>query len=158
MQTYFVDANILIYINKHYPNDINVFQPIWNNLDKLIDNNQFFMPELIFQEVQNKDDFLEEWLKIRKHNICLKINDEVQDEVNNLMTNYPNLIKIELIGASGSSQNDPWLIAHAKISKNNAVILTDEKFKHSKINIPYICQQEKINCIRLHEFMKSNNW
>jgi hypothetical protein len=56
----------------------------------------------------------------------------------------------------GSPIADPFIVAKAKI--NNAIVVTEEKFREHASKIPNICRHFKIEYVDLEGFLIKENW
>jgi hypothetical protein len=115
---YCVDTSFLINgWRKHYR--IDVFAPVWDRLDVLIEDGTLLSCEEVYFELARQKDELLEWAKYRKA-AFQKPTARTIAECKKIMSKYPNF------AASGGSTNaaDPWVIAHAIATESTVV--TDE--------------------------------
>lgn len=148
MNIYALDSNILIEMKNNYP--IEYFPTLWNNLEVLVTNGRLKSIDVVYNELTNGRDFSEEWAKSHK-DIFLPLEEQVVAETKSIVNNYP-IIKLD----NEKDQADPFLIGFAKVNKY--CLLTEERRKQNKINIPYVCSSLGVECLTLFELMKQESW
>lgn len=146
-QRYAIDTCSLINLWKTYPKDINVFNPIWDNFEVLVDNENVISSTEIFDEL--KDDDIKIWAK-KNHQVFVKPDKEIQGNVTSILIKHPNLINVSDTNKSSSS-GDPFLVATA-MSKN-CIVVSDESTRSPK-KIPAICESLNIRCINTLDFIR----
>ena len=152
--TYLLDTSIFINgWRKHYHPE--VFPAYWSALDALIENRKVLSCEAVYDELQQQRDELADWAKERKR-IFRSPTEDTLLELQGVMREFPNF------AAQGGSRNaaDPYLIAHARISK--AVVVTDEvKLPAVRLTkppkIPNVCDALGIRWMPGVDFLRANN-
>lgn len=145
---YVIDACALIDAAQHYNMAKKSFSHIWDTLDKMIEQGELVSSTEIMDELKDED--LKSWAK--KHKGCfLPLTKDVQDKTSEVLSKFPNLIKIR---STSNSNADPFLIATAVI--HGGSIVTNEKLgdmKTQDCKIPNVCQALDIPCMNLHTFL-----
>jgi len=153
---YCMDANILIQAwQKYYSPEI--CPSYWEVLNDLGKKGVIFIPELVYEEIENGEDNLFEWLK--NSNIPIK---KMDGEVTNCLKKIyaANSDHQYLVSSNGiHSKADPWVIAHA--IKEKAIVVTKETKdyfkKPTKIKIPHVCDNMHVRWMDDFEFIKNLN-
>jgi len=157
---YIIDSSSLIDLRIHYP--IDIFRGIWNNFETLIRKRSLISSIEVLNEITRRDDELTNWGN-QHGNIFKPINFSCTEKVKEILTEFPQLADINKI----TPDADPFIIALAlerdpqktliptDIKK---VVLTQEKYKENKINIPFVCQSYGIECINLLELFRKERW
>lgn len=153
---YCIDANILIQAwQKYYSPEI--CPSYWDVLNELGRRGIIFIPELVYEEIKKGEDDLFEWLK--KSDIPIKkIDGQVTHCLKQIYESNPK--HKFLVSSNGiHSLADPWVIAHA--IKEKAIVVTKETKdffkKQTKIKIPHVCENMKVDWIDDFEFIKKMN-
>jgi predicted nuclease of predicted toxin-antitoxin system len=153
---YCIDANILIQAwQKYYSPEI--CPSYWEVLNDLGKKGVIFIPELVYEEIEQGEDNLFEWLKNSDIPIK-KIDGEVASCLKKIYGSNPN--HKYLVSSNGiHSKADPWVIAHAM--KENAIVVTKETKdyfkKQTKIKIPHVCDNMNVSWIDDFEFIRNLN-
>lgn len=146
---YVIDASSLIGASKNYIIGKKTFKSVWDTLETLIHNGQLVSSSEIKEEILDED--LKDWLK-KFDNFFIPIDDNIQAGVIDILRNHPSLIKLR---STGNSNADPFLIATAlscsTLYHDQVKIVTDEK--PSGERIPVVCQEYRITCINLNDFI-----
>jgi len=153
---YCVDTSSLIEMRACYPRDI--FPTLWRNIEGLCREGRIIAPIEVKKEIEEGDDELIRWLNrkdIRK--IFIEPNETQMKIVADILKNYSFLAKPEKPGPNA----DPWLIALA-IEQNNLLfnkcIVVTEESKEKPNRIPAVCRNYNIECIRLIELFRREEW
>ena len=149
---YALDTNIFIAMTSFYPE---IFPTFWENLNRLVSENNIISTEDNFFEY-TRNDFIKEWVQDNK-SIFEPPNKEESAFIQAILSSKnfrANIEKKKL--AKDAPHADPFLIAKAKVS--NATVVTLEKFRENSANIPNICEHFSIKCINLETFIKQQKW
>ena len=96
------------------------------------------------------------WIKERKHIFTIPQTEELQVVAQILaIPHFQSLIGIKQ-QLNGTPVADPFVIALAKT--RNGTVVTEEVFKPKASKIPNVCEQFKIPCINLEDFMQIQGW
>ena len=147
---YSLDASSLIEAYHSYP--IGNFPSVWDELEKLIKSDRLKMPELVFDEVKDKE--IREWCDEKK------IKSYIRVTVDQIDQNKVRALSSKLVNPNtGKSGGDPWVIALAQ-DFQNCVVVTQEKPSRNKDRpkIPNVCKDLGVECINLLELIKRENW
>ena len=143
---YLIDTSSLIDLNCWYNMNIHEFEFVWDLMDGMIKRNSLNSSIVVENEI--KDKIMAKWCRSNK-NFYISPSEKDQIEVSNLLTKYPNLIKLK---SNENSDADVFLIALAK--NEDYCIVTSERLTNTdKPNIPNICKAEGIHCIETRQFI-----
>lgn len=156
---YIIDTSSIIDLFRVYPSD--VFPKLWENIDVLIKQGRIISHEEVLKELSKKDDDAYKWAKQRK-NMFKTITSEQIKIVKNIISKFPKLVDL-----NKEIDADPWLIALALEKEKQKkllpkieikIIVTQEKFKPNKVNIPFVCREFGIECINILGLMRKEKW
>ena len=145
---YVIDACALIDAAQHYNMSKQSFAHIWEALEGLFEKGMLISCSEIMDEI--KDDDLKQWVKHHKE-YFLPLTRELQEKTTEVLTRFPNLIKIR---STSNSNADPFLIATALLQSGSVV--TNEKLGNETARdykIPNVCQALGIPYLNLHSFL-----
>ena len=89
-----------------------------------------------------------------------EVTQQQIEKVKEILAKYPQLVDVrsEVVA-------DPWLIALAlekeeqqKLFKEVKIVVTEEKIKPNKVNIPFVCRELGIECINIIGLMRKEGW
>lgn len=153
MPLYSLDTSSLINAwNKLYQPDL--IPSIWSHVDDLLNREVIVVTEQVHEEIIRKDDALAAWCAERKA-LFRRVDDALQDCLSQLMARH------ERIAAVGSGRNyaDPFVIALAQTFNPVLTVVTEEeRGKPTNPKIPYLCQEEQINCINFNALLRATGW
>jgi len=156
---YIIDTCSIIDLFKLYPQD--VFLELWKNIDKLIKNERLISHKFVLEELKKKFDEAYKWAKVRK-SMFIGITSQQIEVIKDILAKYP-----ELVDPEKEIDADPWLIALALEKEEQQklvpivkvkIVVTEEKLKSNKVNLPFVCQEFKIECINLIGLMRKEGW
>jgi hypothetical protein len=135
-----------------YPPDL--FPTLWDNdLTDLISEGLLVAPQEVLDELKQRDDELFEWAKDQNHKEMFKDLDEEQvNLVRQIESKFPGLIDIK----KSTADADPFIIALAK--SRGLTVITSEKSRPRKPNIPDVCKAYDVKCVTLQEFFREQGW
>jgi hypothetical protein len=152
-QTYCLDTSSAVeWFVRTYPPSILPNLP--QRVEALIAANRLTAPKAVLDELLRIDDACCKWAKAQT-TIFLEESTDVQRIVRQLMAKHQNPAK-PLKGISGA---DPFVIALAKNTGANCVVVADEhpgSLENRKI--PFVCNAEGIRCIRFQQLMLEEGW
>jgi hypothetical protein len=135
---------------RYYPLD--VFPGMWEKLDTIATQNVIVCPEEVRYEIEKKEDGLHEWVKGRAY-LFAPLDEPVQQAARAILARYPLLVK----ATAQRTQADPFVIALAQV--NNIPVVSEERGGTAKRpKIPYVCDELKIPCMTVVEFIRSQGW
>lgn len=147
---YSLDASSLIEAYHNYP--IDNFPSLWAELEQLIKSDRLKMPELVFDEVKDKE--LKKWCEEKQLKSYIRVTIDQIDQ-NKVQALTPKLVNPN----TGESGGDPWVIALAQ-DIQDCIVVTQEKFSRNedRPKIPNVCKDLGIECINLLGLIKRENW
>ena len=153
--TYSIDTSTLIAaFHERYP--IENFRSLWREIEALIKNGRLKMSQVVFEEAM-RDTEIKQWCAENqlKPDLQVPIDELVQERVNEVLSQFPRLVD----SRTGKSGADPWVIALAMITPN-CVVVTEENRTHSvnRPKIPDACVHFHIECIKIVDLIKRENW
>lgn len=150
---YCVDTSSLIAAwQERYP--IDNFPKFWDRVDGLIKEKRLISPIEVFLETKKRSDELHVWLKARKADIFLELDDAVQTEVANVLVKFPRLVGDRKLNTSA----DPFVIALALV--RGVPVITEEKLTGNdrKPHIPDVCAAFGVECKNILDMIRSEKW
>jgi hypothetical protein len=148
---YLLDANVFIFAKRdYYPFDR--VPEYWEWLVHNAQNDQLKMPQQIWDELQEQDDELQEW--VQKHRDALIFAGQGYDgRVPEVLERYAvslTEVEIEQLGA------DPFLIAAALEHRCEVVSKEISRPGAQRANrkVPDVCNEFGIRCINDHELIR----
>jgi len=156
---FIIDTCSIIDLFRLYPADI--FPKLWEEIDHLIEKNRLLSHKLVLQELSKKSDNAYKWAKDRK-TMFRDITRQQTKIMKDIASKYP-----KLIDPNKEIDADPWLIALAmeKEKQKNLisllevnVVVTEEKFKPNKVNIPFVCKEIGIEYTNIIGLMRKEGW
>ena len=150
---YCMDTSSLIHAwRRAYPP--NRFPKLWAEIDTLIDEGRLMASIEVYLELQKKDDEVCEWAKTRKETMFREIDEDTQAALVGIMAAYPKLVDT----STGKSGADPFVIALASCPPKATVVTQEGVGSQKSPKIPYVCQQEGIQCINLLAMIDAEDW
>ncbi len=150
---YCVDTSSLIAAwYERYP--IENFPKFWDRVDDLIKEKRMVSPIDVFIETKKRSDELHMWLKSRKADLFLELDDAVQKEALNILARFPRLVGEKKLNTSA----DPFVIALALVQ--GVPVVTEEKptGKDRIPHIPDVCAEFGVECKTLIDMIRSEMW
>jgi hypothetical protein len=136
---------------RYYPPD--VFPPVWEKIDKLIDDGILVATEEVLYELEKKDDEMYAWALDREH-MFIPIDENIQLALQSMLPQHRQLID-QRKNRSGA---DPWIIALAIVEK--CAVLTGEKPTNSakRPHIPDVCIAMGVRWINMIQLFREQGW
>lgn len=160
---YCIDTSSLIEMKDKYPQDVTLFKKVWNNMDNLCKKHRLIAPIEVLKEIEQVDDELKRWAKIKRKKIFVKPDKKQSEKIKEILAQHPFLA-----GSGKPGPNaDPWLIALAIIKNEEEkeqlfsgkkYIVVTEETKTRRNRIPSVCETYNIECINLLELFKREGW
>ena len=150
---YSVDASALIdawekwYSPSHHPS-------LWSKIEILAQKGGFNVPDLVIEELGDKDDDVYKWCKDRESIIKFESGKRVQKNVAEIVNEYKNLDQ----GDGQKNSADPFVIAVAM--ENGSTVITHENPTNnlSGPRIPDVCRDIGVEWVRFPEVFKREGW
>ena len=150
---YCVDTSALIAAwQERYPQEN--FPKFWDRLDRLIHDGNLIAPMEVFLETKKRSDELHLWLKDRKADMFIEIDDDTQEGAARILARFPRLVGLKKQDTSA----DTFVIALAQV--RGIPIITEEKPTGSdrKPNIPDVCNFFGVECKNLLDLIRAEKW
>ncbi len=156
---YIIDTSSLIELNKHNPMD--VYPGVWQKIEQLINNDRLLAPKEVLFEIGNIDDKLHSWSKTQ-NKLFVEPTPKQIDIVRDILKKYPAFINIDR-----KYDADPWVIALSIELINSPqmtlftikrIVVTEEKLRGSRIRIPFVCQDYKIESLDIIGMFREEGW
>lgn len=147
---YIVDNSSFMVLGNYYPGS---FRSIWNKINELVVSGKFLSVKEVRKEIEKncKYPHIENWVKENKQIFRKPTSEEMAFVAKMFLEEkIRELIKHKSI-IDGKPVADPFLIASAKI--NNAIVITEERYKRGAARIPNICEKYEIDCINIEKFL-----
>ena len=147
---YCIDASSLFQLEPYHQD---IFMGLWDDLEKLINNNQLISPKAVFVEFDDRypdSKACKKW--VQTHNKIFIDNQDIWAKAKLIMSRYPKLTNPN----HPKSKGDYYVIALAQCM-NGWTVVTEER-TNRKITIKHVCSQMGIPCIDLYTLFKKCNW
>ena len=165
-QYYSVDASVMIKLKDMLPFDL--FGTAWDEISRLVSDGRWKIFENVIDEIHG--DTLKKWFRDNEASI-VKFNPAMNDYTNKLMAELDNN-KLTLIDPMSLKNNaDPFVVMLAlyleerdlvnlkgKTSDTKCCVLTEERPRPKRINIPAVCDFYDISYMNLFDFMRHHGW
>ncbi len=151
---YVVDTNVLIDAwTKWYAPE--VIPPFWINVENLAETGRLTIPEPVLWELEEQDDDLYRWCKMRESVLVTPSSAEIQSRVQMIANKYPNLC-----GRAPQSKNhaDPFVIALASYFSCTLVTHEQATGNLQGPRIPDVCKAEGLRAIQLYRLIQEQHW
>ncbi|OIO25707.1 hypothetical protein AUJ15_02710 [Candidatus Micrarchaeota archaeon CG1_02_55_41] len=140
---------------------MDIYPGVWKKMAGLIKSNRLVAPKEVFNEINQGDDLLFNWVK-NQTKMFLEPTQKQIDIVKKILERYPSLIKVDR-----TYDADPWVIALAiELTENpqktlvtiKRIVVTEEKERGNKINIPFVCNNYEIESIDILDMFRIEGW
>lgn len=140
--------------NERYP--IANFPALWCKVVELIRKDRLKMSQVVFEEAM-EDSGIKLWCNQNNLNQYFRVpvDEFVQEAVSEILTVFPKLLD----DRRDKSGADPWCIAFAQVT-DNCIVVTEENPTDSvnRPKIPDVCKHFKVECIKVVDLIKRENW
>lgn len=158
---YVIDTSSLIEL-KPYPRDL--FPTVWSNLGSLIKAKRLISTELVLKELNRyaKKDELTKWAQANRR-IFKTIDPDQLKKVKMIIGDNRDWVDPD--GERNAA--DPFVVALATTKETRPtlemvgsarVVVSEERFKENKVNIPSVCKRYGVECISLFEMFRCEGW
>ena len=150
---YLLDTSVFIKAHKHdFPININP-GTFWEFIEESGKKGEIKVPESVFEELSKVDDEVYKWVSERK-DIFIISTEHALPYLRRVLTAYGLFNEADLEIFDGKA--DPFILAEGLASR--AIVVTDETSHPNAISvrkkqIPDICQDVEIECIRYPRFL-----
>ncbi len=111
-----------------------------------MDSGQSIATEIVYDEIQRKDDDLREWLDSRKQ--LFKALDEPQmTMVRKILSDFEGIVE------QGKEKTEADVFVIALAHHHSCAVVTEEK-ANKRNGIPTVCRNYGIECINTVDFMR----
>lgn len=154
---YCIDTSALIDLGeRHYPERLQLFQPIWKHLYQEISSGNIISVDLVQNELADKADAWREKF-ISQANGMFKIASDIEGEFGNLVREIEK--RKEKFNANKArdrfmSGADPWVIALARYK--GCTVISAETKNLANYGIGAICNELKIDHMNLVQYFEKN--
>lgn len=149
---YCIDTSALIAAwEERYPPDL--FPRFWENIDGAIQRGLVLSTNEVLEETSKRSRDLNRWLKERD-GMFIPLEEDIQLEARSILARFPRLVGARRLRTSA----DPFVIATARV--RDLIVVTEENYQGSlnKPNIPDVCGELDIECIKLLDLIRRENW
>jgi len=150
--SYTVDTNIVVTLNRDQPRD--VYPSVWQALERLIAEGRCFMSREAYEELVKVDDECAPWAKAQS-GLVQEATDEELAVVNTITNQHPGWVQETLNAA------DPFIIAQAV--EQEFVVVAFEKRKGQgtadhNLRIPNVADEWEVQCVTFQELARREGW
>lgn len=157
MTKYCIDASALIDLGeRHYPERLKLFEPIWASLYDGIDNGNIISVDYVKMELERKaDDWRNDFL-IRADQM-FQINEDVEHEYASVISDIESLPDLPMNKARDRflSGADPWVIALAR-SMDDCAAISAERKPLNAYGLGALCSELGVRHLNLVDFFEEN--
>jgi hypothetical protein len=150
---YSLDTNSFVTSwQRTYPPDL--FQPVWDHLDRLIHEERVIASSLVLLELGRKADEIHEWAKEREDGF-IDLIEPLQNHVREIERRFPKLLKAQRNTA------DPFVIGTALLTKPHLFVVTEEgrgTGTENRPNIPFVCNALGVECRSFVEVLRETGF
>lgn len=155
---YVIDTSSLIDLGRNSPRDI--FPTLWSNVEMLVENSTLISPQEVLLELKESDDPVTNWA-IQLRGFFREPTHRQFKLLREILNSHP------IVKNDGKYDADPWLIALAleesrqsqeTLIPTESIIVTEEKMKATKVNIPFVCQQYGVQTVTLFDMFRREGW
>ncbi|HUY08903.1 MAG TPA: DUF4411 family protein [Candidatus Dormibacteraeota bacterium] len=171
MRVYCIDASSLIDWGVRFQ-PRNIAEPLWLRLEDLIRMERMITVHQVVLELDGrKSDGMAKWARSQTTRWIRSVDAELVQTVTSLMRDYPDLVRQDVkFGA------DPYLVAWAErigrgspsgtlqvfedeaTDPHEPTLVTEERPKAGKVNIPFVCGRRGLACINLERLLELERW
>ena len=154
---YCIDTSALIGLGeRHYPQHLKLFAPIWEHLYDGIKTGNIISVDYVKTELEKKaDDWRTDFLQQSGH--MFHISDEIESEYASVVSDIEVGVKFNVNAhrARFLSGADPWVIALARNLDECSVVSAETK-PLNQYGLAPVCQELGVNHLNLIEFFEEN--
>lgn len=147
---YSIDTSSLVELSVRNP--ISNYQNLWNSISTFINQRRVFATIEVKNEIRNLvsstrvDDELLNWCNEHPR-LFIRNNQDILTAVKDIIIEFPSFVNFQ----SHRNHADPYIIACALI--NGLIVITEEKNKPNRIDIPSVCDALEVPCISVWQFL-----
>lgn len=154
---YCIDTSALIDLGeRHYPERLPVFKPIWNYVYQEIANGNIVSVDLVKEELESKaDDWRSNFLL--QANGMFQIDGDIENEFASVVSEIESkngVFNINKHRERFMSGADPWVIALAR--NKQCTVVSSETKKLAHYGLGEICKELKVPHMNLVKFFEVN--
>lgn len=155
---YCIDTSALIDLGeRHYPERLPVFKPIWKHIYREITNGTIISVDSVKEELESKaDDWRTNFLS--QANEMFHIDSDIENEFASVMSDIEsrkNLFNINKPRDRFMRGADPWVIALAR--KKQCTVISAETKKLADYGLGAICKALDMEHINLVKYFERSN-
>ena len=128
------------------------FPTLWMKLESLIPSGDLAATELVYGELEKKDDDTFKWARTWRQ-MFVPLDVRIQEVVSDILAKHERLVDTR----KGRSGTDPFVIALAEM--NGCAVVTDEnEGTATKPHIPFVCRMRKVRVLTVLELIQADGW
>jgi len=141
---YIFDTSSFVTLRQFYPEDI--FEPLHDALKVILESGKVVLIDMVLEELRDKEPKLYTYLKVTVPKGKQLSFETYIVETQRIIQSY-----YDSKGKSHKLKADPHIISCAKAE---GLKIVTEELNSDVTKIPYVCGQEKVDCINLIDFMR----
>ena len=156
MERYSIDTDSLLWAWQAYPRDVASFKPVWETMERLIEEGTVMASEEVLEELAVKEgDEVHEWARTRP-GLWHTSDEHVQRALRGILVKHRGIIDM----GKNRSGGDPWVIAVAIVEGATVISEEDRNLRtpDTKPKIPDVCDRLNVRCIKFGEFVRDPAW
>lgn len=131
-----------------------MFEPIWDEIAKMIARGQVVAVDEVKREVKRKDDDVSGWAR-GKRGLFVPLAHDIQEATKEVLAACPRLMAQH--GANRNSA-DPFVVGLALARDGTVVTQENSGNSQKRPRIPDACMAVGVRCITLPEFVSEQPW
>lgn len=152
MTEYTLDTNILVNMNRLYPEDI--FPGLWGSLEDLVKAGRICICEEVLEELKRGGDELHSWAKGLQGFAC-PVSATEPPLVGQISRAHPGWVR----GTTNAA--DPWLVAHA-LAHNRTIVTEERAAGHGVVDanqkVPNVAAEHGVDSMRFFDLARAEGW
>lgn len=151
---YVLDTSFIIQLHENYYRE--TFATLWEHFDEMLATGQFTSTREVKRELEDQNDAASEWAEQNGKLFTTPTAEEGKFVAGiYAVKHFQQNIETKKI-LKGGKNADPFVVARAFVVKGT--VLTMEQLKPHAAKIPNICDQFKLPCMDMRQFMVAENW
>lgn len=150
---YSIDTSALIDgLERYYPEQS--FPALWAKVDDLVSAGRFLLSEEVWEEIKTKDAVVKAWCEPRLQSIVVPTDAQITQEVQRILSAHARLV----MNMKNRNRADAFAIAVARLKAGIVVTGEGSDGTANRPKIPYVCQQDGVQCARFLEMIQLEGW
>jgi hypothetical protein len=151
---YVFDTNSFSEMSPYFPD---VFPAFWTRFEAAVASGKITSTREVLRELETgAENHILEWCKLNRAIFTTPNIEETQFVAKILAVPHFQQLIGEKQRLRGTPVADPFIIARAGVL--GGTVVTEERFRPNAAKIPNVCENFKIPCMKLGDFMRAKGW